>query len=341
MRAPRHQPHTGQSRPVRAGGRRGDPAAPPPRLVRQPAVARPPSRRHRAPRRRARLRPVGTADPRRRRRRPTSTSSACPATRCTVCSATPSPKARHPTSPCSTTSGRRSSRAAGFLHPLDDLDSRWVRREHDVDFLASLAAADRYGGQTFGVSAFAEMAGLVVQPAQAARARPRCSDDVERVDQRGPGAAGHPVGCAAGAARWHRRRRDHLLLPDRVPRLQRRQRARRPTASASDRPPAPRRCASCAGSSPTAACPRPPSATSGTARSTCSPTVRRRSSIGGTYEAETLALSAPVPDRRGVWDHFGFAPIPAGPQRPASQRRRGDDLRRVPPGRAAQGRRCS
>src|SRR5918994_6198694 len=50
--------------------------------------------------------------------------------------------------------------AAGFLHPLEDLDPRWVRREHDVDFLASLADADRYGGQTFGVSAFAEMAGL-------------------------------------------------------------------------------------------------------------------------------------------------------------------------------------
>ena len=37
---------------------------------------------------------------------------------------------------------------------------RWVRREHDVDFLASLAAADRYQGHTFGVSAFAEVAGL-------------------------------------------------------------------------------------------------------------------------------------------------------------------------------------
>jgi ABC-type glycerol-3-phosphate transport system substrate-binding protein len=50
--------------------------------------------------------------------------------------------------------------AAGFLHPLDELDPRWVRRQHDVDFLTSLAAADRYAGQTFGVSAFAELAGL-------------------------------------------------------------------------------------------------------------------------------------------------------------------------------------
>ena len=35
---------------------------------------------------------------------------------------------------------------AGFLHPFEDLDPRWVRREHDVDFLASLVAADRYEG---------------------------------------------------------------------------------------------------------------------------------------------------------------------------------------------------
>lgn len=49
---------------------------------------------------------------------------------------------------------------AGFLYPFEDLDPRWVRREHDVDFLASLAAADRFDGQTFGVPAFAEAAGL-------------------------------------------------------------------------------------------------------------------------------------------------------------------------------------
>lgn len=49
---------------------------------------------------------------------------------------------------------------AGFLHPFEDLDRRWVRREHDVDFLASLAAADRFEGRTFGVPAFAEAAGL-------------------------------------------------------------------------------------------------------------------------------------------------------------------------------------
>src|SRR5215207_1969939 len=43
---------------------------------------------------------------------------------------------------------------AGFLHALDDVDDEWLRREHDGDFLPPVVAANRYGGQTFGVSAF-------------------------------------------------------------------------------------------------------------------------------------------------------------------------------------------
>jgi multiple sugar transport system substrate-binding protein len=35
-------------------------------------------------------------------------------------------------------------------------------------------------------------------------------------------------------------------------------------------------------------------------------------SVGGTYEAETLAVRTGA-GPQGVWDHFGFAPIPAGP----------------------------
>ncbi len=49
---------------------------------------------------------------------------------------------------------------AGFLHALEDLDEEWVRREHEVDFLGPLVAANRWGGRTFGVSAFADVAGL-------------------------------------------------------------------------------------------------------------------------------------------------------------------------------------
>jgi multiple sugar transport system substrate-binding protein len=48
----------------------------------------------------------------------------------------------------------------GFVLPLDELDPDWVRREHEHDFLPAVVAANRFGGRTFGVSAFADVAGL-------------------------------------------------------------------------------------------------------------------------------------------------------------------------------------
>ena len=50
--------------------------------------------------------------------------------------------------------------AAGFLYALEDLDEEWVRDEHEIDFLDALVAANRYDGRTFGVSAFADVAGF-------------------------------------------------------------------------------------------------------------------------------------------------------------------------------------
>lgn len=50
--------------------------------------------------------------------------------------------------------------AAGFLFALEDLNEHWVRDEHEVDFLDALVAANRFEGRTFGVSAFADVAGF-------------------------------------------------------------------------------------------------------------------------------------------------------------------------------------
>jgi ABC-type glycerol-3-phosphate transport system substrate-binding protein/DNA-binding transcriptional regulator YhcF (GntR family) len=50
--------------------------------------------------------------------------------------------------------------AAGFLYALEDLNEAWVREEHEIDFLDALVEANRYGGRTFGVSAFADVAGF-------------------------------------------------------------------------------------------------------------------------------------------------------------------------------------
>ena len=50
--------------------------------------------------------------------------------------------------------------AAGFLYALEDLDEQWVHDEHETDFLDALVAANTYAGHTFGVSAFADVAGF-------------------------------------------------------------------------------------------------------------------------------------------------------------------------------------
>src|SRR6266508_663400 len=50
--------------------------------------------------------------------------------------------------------------AAGFLHAFEDLDEIWLRGEYEGDFLAPLVAATRYEGRTWGVSAFADVAGV-------------------------------------------------------------------------------------------------------------------------------------------------------------------------------------
>jgi multiple sugar transport system substrate-binding protein len=50
--------------------------------------------------------------------------------------------------------------AAGFLRPIEEIDTAWVREEYEHDFLPPLVRANRYRGQTYGVSAFADVAGL-------------------------------------------------------------------------------------------------------------------------------------------------------------------------------------
>ena len=157
-----------------------------------------------------------------------------------------------------------------------------------------------------------------------------CGPSTSMLRRRGASCAARPGRCrpaqparAAGAPRWHRRRRDHLLLPDRVPRLQRRQRAR-----------VRRHRCRIGGDRTDAALPAParhrrlpPAGRRRLRVGPPDPPARRRS--GGDVHRRDVRgrdarRSAPVPDRSGVWDHFGFAPIPAGPQRaskPASPER--------------------
>jgi multiple sugar transport system substrate-binding protein len=50
--------------------------------------------------------------------------------------------------------------AAGFLRPIEGIDEEWVRTQHERDFLPPLVAANRFRGQTYGISGFADVAGL-------------------------------------------------------------------------------------------------------------------------------------------------------------------------------------
>src|SRR5437764_7132397 len=50
--------------------------------------------------------------------------------------------------------------AAGFLRPIEDIDVAWTKQEMERDFLPPLVRANRHGGQTYGISAFADVAGL-------------------------------------------------------------------------------------------------------------------------------------------------------------------------------------
>ena len=209
--------------------------------------------------------------------------------------------------------------AAGFLHPLEDLDPQWVRREHDVDFLASLAAADRYGGQTFGVSAFAELAGLWYSRRKlralgldAPTTWTEWATAAKAVREAHPAAAaplampGGPAGgettayCLIG-----------LLASNGVEVIDDEGIGIGSAASAQTLRFLRRLVTD--GCLPPAAVgyewDRPINLLAdGQAAMT----------IGGTYEAETLAQRTGT-GQPGVWDHFDFAPIPAGPEgEPAS-----------------------
>jgi multiple sugar transport system substrate-binding protein len=50
--------------------------------------------------------------------------------------------------------------AAGFLAPLEELDEGWIRGEYERDFLPPLTATNKARGQTFAVHAEADVAGL-------------------------------------------------------------------------------------------------------------------------------------------------------------------------------------
>jgi ABC-type glycerol-3-phosphate transport system substrate-binding protein/DNA-binding transcriptional regulator YhcF (GntR family) len=207
--------------------------------------------------------------------------------------------------------------AAGFIYALEELNEEWVAEEHEVDFLAPLVRVNRYEGKTFGVSPFADVAGLWYRrdELESLGLEPPLTWDDLRTVARAFADSGvrtpvvMPGGSRAGEATAYfliaflASNGAQVLGPEGVT----------------------------LGSPATAQALR-------FLRSLVeeglvpldvvgyewNQTIRLLAdghaalSFGGSYEEEALAEALGVPHRE-VWDHFGFAHVPAGPRgRPAS-----------------------
>ena len=111
--------------------------------------------------------------------------------------------------------------AAGFIYALEELNERWVREEHEVDFLEPLVRVNRYEGRTFGVSPFADVAGLWYRRDELERLG--LAPPVTWADLRTVGRAFADAGRGArSSCPADRRGRGNRVFPDRLPGLQRR-----------------------------------------------------------------------------------------------------------------------
>jgi multiple sugar transport system substrate-binding protein len=207
--------------------------------------------------------------------------------------------------------------ASGFLYALEDLDEHWVRYEHEVDFLEPLVASNRSGGRTYGVSAFGSVAGVWYRRRELAALgveAPRTWDDLRAVAQ-ALVAAGmpHPVVLPGGSKGGETTA--YCLIAFLA------SNGARVLDSGGVRVDA-------AETAETLAFLR-----SLIEDGLMAPEVvgyewtrpirllaegKAALSVGGSYEAQTLAEAFGVPMGE-LWDHVGFIPVPAGPHgQPAS-----------------------
>lgn len=202
--------------------------------------------------------------------------------------------------------------AAGFLYALEDLDEQWVHDEHETDFLDALVAANTYAGRTFGVSAFADVAGFWYRrhELEAVRAEPPSTWSELRVVARALAARGMPFPIVMPGGSRGGETTAYCLI----------------SFLASNNAEVLSRGGVSLHSRETAQVLR--FLLSLVDEGLMSPDVvayewdrpirqlaagEAAISFGGSYEAAALAAMLGVPLRE-LWDHVGFAPIPGGPR---------------------------
>lgn len=206
---------------------------------------------------------------------------------------------------------------SGFLYALEDLDEHWVRYEHEVDFLEPLVSSNRYGDRSFGVSAFGSVAGIWYRRRELAALGlepPRTWEELRSVAAAfAADGIPHPLALPGGSKGGETTA--YCLI----------------AFLASNGARVLDRGGVCIGAPETAE-------TLGFLRSLIDENLmaadvvsyewtrpirllaegKAALSVGGSYEAQTLAEAFGVPMSE-LWDHVGFIPVPGGPHgQPAS-----------------------
>ncbi|MGH2949998.1 MAG: extracellular solute-binding protein, partial [Solirubrobacteraceae bacterium] len=192
--------------------------------------------------------------------------------------------------------------AAGFLWPLDDIDPEWVAREYERDFLEPFVTANRHAGRPVAIQAEADVAGLWFRRDAADPPPERWADLLE--SPVAPGSLVLPGGSRAGetttycllallAANGATVLDGERVALDSPMTIEMLELLLRLVES---------------GVAPAEVVAyewdRPIRLLAHGQASMC---------LGGSYEARALAAAADVP-MTALLEHFGFAPIPAGPR---------------------------
>lgn len=196
--------------------------------------------------------------------------------------------------------------AAGFLWPLDELDPDWVEREYERDFLEPFVSANRHDGRPVAIQAEADVAGLWFRrdalAALGLTPPERWADLLEPAAT--PNALALPGGSRAGETTTYcllgllAANRASVVNADCV---------------TLDSPATIETLEFLLALVESGTAPKEVVAYEWDRPIRLLAQGQAAMSLGGSYEARALAAAAGIP-MADLWDHFGFAQMPAGPR---------------------------